>query len=246
MPEKKQADPPRWTEYVPLDDLIPDERNPKNHDGEVLDESIDRFGFTEQVMVDDRTGKLVAGHGRRERLLAARERGEQPPEGVTVDVDGTWKVPVLRGWRSRDDDEAMAYLVAANQITVKGGWNVDPLVAILDQLRGQSDGLLGIGYSEGDVDELLRQSGKLADRQGAFLDDLTNPIGEVPANPMSRAIFQDMRPAELVIAMATEERDEAIALLRKYQADLGCESLGASLLAVLRGFQPIYVAQAEA
>jgi hypothetical protein len=72
-------DQPRWTEYVDVDAIVPDERNPKNHADDVLDESLERFGYTEQVMVDERTGKLVAGHGRRALVLRARAKGGEPP-----------------------------------------------------------------------------------------------------------------------------------------------------------------------
>ncbi|MEU8356488.1 hypothetical protein AB0C27_10810 [Nonomuraea sp. NPDC048882] len=42
---------------------------------------------------------------------------KSPPEGVKIGDDGVWLVPILRGWTSRSDAEAEAYLVAANRLT---------------------------------------------------------------------------------------------------------------------------------
>jgi hypothetical protein len=65
----------RRLEYVPLDDLQPAARNPKRHDLPAIGRSIDTFGYVEPVVLDERTGRLVAGHGRVEQLRAARDGG---------------------------------------------------------------------------------------------------------------------------------------------------------------------------
>ena len=56
-------------EYVPLDQLKKAPRNPKAHSDDIKT-SIGRFGYVEPIVVDERTGCIVAGHGRREALLA--------------------------------------------------------------------------------------------------------------------------------------------------------------------------------
>jgi len=58
---------PRWIDYQPISDVKGAERNPKQHSPE-LGSAIDRFGFADGVILDERTGRLVAGHGRLERL----------------------------------------------------------------------------------------------------------------------------------------------------------------------------------
>lgn len=144
-----------WLEYVPVDDLRPDPRNPKNHAERDLDASMVRFGFTEPIQVDERTGLLVSGHGRRGRVIAARDRGDAAPPGVKVDEAGRWCVPLVRGWRSRDDDEALAYLLAANLISQKGGWHDRLLAPELEHLASTSGGLEGVGIDHAEMAALI-------------------------------------------------------------------------------------------
>lgn len=164
---------PRWTDYVDVDSLVPNPKNPKAHDDDGLDESLDEFGYTEQVMVDERTGMLVSGHGRREMVLRAKAEGGAAPEGIVVDDQGRWLIPVLRGWRSRDDDHAYAYLVAANRHGENGGWIDDLLAQGLQILRDSESGLRGTGISSEQLDDLLAAIAPPGD-----LGDLTTKYGD--------------------------------------------------------------------
>lgn len=145
----------RHLEYVPVDELRPHPENPKLHADDELDASLERFGYTEPVMVDERTGYLVAGHGRRERVLAARAAGKEPPDGVEVDEQGRWTIPTTRGWASADDDEARAYLVTSNRLTELGGWHEGNLAAILVDLEQTRNGLDGVGYNSEQLTDIL-------------------------------------------------------------------------------------------
>lgn len=151
------TDAVRAVEYVPLDDVRPADVNPKGHDHGTLRASFDRFGFVEPIVRDDRTGRLVAGHGRLDQLRMARARdAANPPEGVTLDGDGTWLVPVNVGWSSRDDDEAAAYLIAANRLVELGGWDEQVLTDALTALGDAGDfKLVGTGYSMDDALAML-------------------------------------------------------------------------------------------
>lgn len=146
---------PRWLEYVPIDDLVPDPRNPKDHTIGDLRASLGRFGYTEPISVDERTGMISSGHGRREMLLADRDDGVAAAEGIVVDGEGRWTVPVVRGWHSENDDEALAYLIAANQLTTKGGWNDADLAAALERMTETPLKLDGIGFDQDELDRLL-------------------------------------------------------------------------------------------
>jgi ParB-like chromosome segregation protein Spo0J len=55
-------------EYLPLATLLKAPRNPKDHDIGLLHDSFSRFGFVEPIALNERTGRLVAGHGRQEAL----------------------------------------------------------------------------------------------------------------------------------------------------------------------------------
>lgn len=149
----------RRVEYLRLDDIKPAPRNPKRHDEDAIGASVDRFGLAELPLLDERTGRLVAGHGRWEDLLSRCERGNEPPDGVRVANDGQWMMPVVRGWGSRSDAEAEAYLVASNRLTELGGWNDDALGALLRDLAATDAELLAVtGYDADDLAHLLAAS----------------------------------------------------------------------------------------
>lgn len=76
-------------EYLPLSTLQIAPRNPKRHALDALGASVNRFGFTEPIILDERTGRLVAGHGRRETLLKMRDAGQTPPAGIRAE-GGNW------------------------------------------------------------------------------------------------------------------------------------------------------------
>lgn len=149
----------RRVAYVPLDDLAPAERNAKLHAGATIADSIERFGFVDLPVVDERTGRLIAGHGRREDLLARRARGEAPPDGVTV-RKGVWHVPVVRGWSSDSDAEAEALGIALNRTVELGGWDQGTLAAMLTELAGTEVGFAGVGFEQRELDELLAELGR--------------------------------------------------------------------------------------
>lgn len=144
--------------YMPLGGLPPAAVNPKRHDIEAIVASLDRFGWTNPALLDERTGRLVAGHGRREACISIRARGETPPSGVLVDDDGEWLVPVVRGWASRNDTEAAAYIVADNRLTEAGGWYMTDLAQLLEDVLTDDVTLVEtMGYNDEDLDELLRR-----------------------------------------------------------------------------------------
>ena len=106
---------PRRIEYLALGELEGTPGNPKLHDLDALKASIQRHGLAEVPLRDDRTGRIVAGHGRIDELRAQLLAGESPPDGVRLRADGEWLVPVLVGWRSKSDVDAKHYVIASNQ-----------------------------------------------------------------------------------------------------------------------------------
>lgn len=153
---------PRTVQFVRLSDVTPDPRNPKSHHLETIDQSIGRFGMVDGIVRDDRTGYIISGHGRRKALEAMRDRGETPPEGVKVDPDGEWLVPILTGWASRTDSEAAAALIAMNRTTELGGWVDDELLSMLEDLSTVEDGFKGVGFGADDISDLERKLASLA------------------------------------------------------------------------------------
>jgi ParB-like nuclease domain len=144
-------------EYVALSEVQPATRNPKKHSLPDLIASIKRFGFVQPVAMNEETGKLVAGHGRLEALLAMKEAGEPVPTRV-VEKNGEWYVPVLRGVSFKDEQEAEAFLVADNRLVEVGGWDEQVLGALLTELGSANVGsLVGTGWDTNDIQVLLSE-----------------------------------------------------------------------------------------
>lgn len=140
--------------YARLDQLKDHPQNPKNHSLKDLRESFERFGFAEAITVDGRTGLLVSGHGRVKVLRAMEHEGSAPPSGVLIEPSpdgGHYLVPVQVGWESKDDDEALAFLLAANELTIKAGWIPDLLSPALAQIAVSPMAYIGTGFSSEDL-----------------------------------------------------------------------------------------------
>lgn len=141
-------------EYMDLDALVEAPRNPKKHDIDNIKASMRRFGFTAPPGINETTGKLVAGHGRREALLEMKAACEDAPGRIKV-KGNKWLVPVLRGIAFAKDEEAEAYMLADNRLAELGGYDEVTLVKILSDLNKMADGLIGTGYQPADIDALV-------------------------------------------------------------------------------------------
>lgn len=225
MPPKTKTTtpvPPRRIEYMPLGELRTAEHNPKGHDKPRIAGSISRFGFADAAILDERTGRLVAGHGRYGDLVARKEAGKEPPEGVVVDEHGEWLMPIQRGWASRSDEDAEAFLVAHNRLTETGGWDDSGLLEMLERINDADPELLDVtGYSEDDLEELLTglndEAGDLAGGEGgggledghasetgALLDLVDVTVAEPTAQPKHGQVWRLGRHTLVVAKVMTE------------------------------------------
>jgi len=143
-------------EYIPLTDIVEADINPKDHDIGQIYQSIKRFGFTQPIMMNENTGKLLAGHGRLQTLQQMKQGGEKVPARIK-EKDGEWLVPVLKGISFEDDMEAQAYLIADNRLTELGGWNTGELVDTLQELVEGGFSLDGVGYDFDDLETMVTQ-----------------------------------------------------------------------------------------
>ena len=137
-------------EYLPLSEIVGADINPKDHDIGQIYQSIKRFGFTQPIMMNENTGKLLAGHGRLQTLQTMKQAGEKVPTRIKEKGE-EWLVPVLKGISFEDDMEAQAYLIADNRLTELGGWNTGELIDTLQELVEGGLSLDGVGY---DFDDL--------------------------------------------------------------------------------------------
>lgn len=159
----------RRLDYQDLNTIKPSHTNPKEHQIDNVRASIDRFGYVAPMIIDDRTGRLVVGHGRLESLKARRDAGETPPEGIQTDDTGRWLAPVIHGWASRSDADAAAYLVLDNRQTELGGWDHHALADLLDEI-GDPDLIELTGWDPADLEELLSN-----DDNDDYRPDLVDP-----------------------------------------------------------------------
>jgi hypothetical protein len=113
-------------EYEELGALKRWPKNPKGHSMEFLGEAFKENGFAELPIVDEGTGRMVAGHGRLDKLEAMHKAGESPPERVQV-RGGKWFVPVIRGMTFR---KPAKHLLASNRGVELGGW--EPVLRLPD------------------------------------------------------------------------------------------------------------------
>lgn len=172
----------RRVDYLRLSEIIDAELNVKTHDASGIGRSITAFGLAELPLIDDRTGRLIAGHGRIDDLRERHRTGQTPPEGVGVDDDGEWLVPVQRGWASTDDAHARAYAAASNKLSENGGWDTDLLP---DYLRGLAElDLLDLtGFTETDLAGLLGEDPQIDDDTDVRGDPDDAPA--VPKDPIT-------------------------------------------------------------
>lgn len=171
-----------YVQYVPLTHLEKWPRNPKQHDLPNIKASMVRWGFVTPIAIDERTSRMVAGHGRLEALLELKKEGAPPPRRIRV-LGDEWLVPVLRGCDFKDEREAEAFLIADNKINERGGWDQDALSLIVRDLQVPSAGgsifdFGQLGFSVKEVDKLLR--GPLAGEVGE--DD----VPEKPRVPVTK------------------------------------------------------------
>ncbi|MDA8248911.1 MAG: site-specific DNA-methyltransferase [Rhodospirillales bacterium] len=131
---------PRPLESRPIDSLHPAKRNPRTHSRKQIRQiadSIERFGFTNPILVDD-DDRILAGHGRvaAARLLNLRQ------------------VPVIR-LSGLSKEERRAYVLADNKLALNAGWDQDLLAVELQELIDIGFEVELTGFSLAEIDFTL-------------------------------------------------------------------------------------------
>lgn len=220
----------RWLEPMDIDTIPRATRNAKAHATGAIARSVERFGYVEPMVLDERTGRLVAGHGRLTDLQARRAAGESAPEGVEV-ADDRWQAPVLRGWGSRSDAEADAAALALNRVGEAGGWQHDTLAELLAELAVDPDLLDVTGFDPGDLDNLLAELGDLVELPEQATDAEHAPLlprGD-PAEPRT---VQGLR--EVGLMFSDEDHREYAELLVRLRRQWSLDAAPQVVLRALR------------
>lgn len=155
-------------------------RNPKGHRPEEIADSIDERGFVAPPVLDERTGKFAAGHGRIMGLEILHKRDPaKVPRRIKVDGSGGWLVPVLRGVAFDDAQQAEEYLVADNRLVELGGWQLPGLAAILERIRSRGRLRGVVGYTDTEVERIIREA-----RAGRAIGE--DGVPKPPKNPTTK------------------------------------------------------------
>lgn len=144
----------KFYKYIDIYEVQQADRNAKDHDIGTLTESMIRFGYTQPILIDKKTKKLLAGHGRIKALKTLKERKYDAPKNIFVD-DDKWLVP-CHEVDMENEGEAEAYLIADNRLTELGGWNDELLLESLHSILKDTGSLDGTGWDLEDMDDILK------------------------------------------------------------------------------------------
>ena len=136
--------------------------NPRQGDVDGIRESISANGFYGALVVQRSTGHILAGN---HRYMAAQAEGFDTVPVIYVDVG---------------DDEARHILVVDNRSSDKAENDQALLVAILQGLQNGPQGLVGSGYSDDDLAQLLA-----ADMNDGGALEGEDDVPDAPDEPVS-------------------------------------------------------------
>jgi DNA modification methylase len=189
-------------EYLSPGALKPARRNARTHSRKQIRQiaaSIERFGFTNPVLIDERA-VILAGHG---RVEAAK-------------LLGMPTVPCMRIGNMSEADKR-AYALADNKLALNAGWDDELLAMELQDLMAADLGFdVGItGFSIAEVDRLIDGLAPVEDGDPT-LDALPDPRlvparcrpGDVWRLGANRLICGDARDRQIVHALMDGELAE--------------------------------------
>lgn len=109
-------------EYVPVEQVVLWEDNPKKHVLDSIKQSIIQNGFRDPPTYDETLGALVEGNGRATTLKQMEEEGVEAPRGILVHEEtGQWYMPINFGINAETREKAVAYAIDHNNLTMAGG-----------------------------------------------------------------------------------------------------------------------------
>lgn len=181
-----------------IDKIKEYENNARTHDAQQVQQlvaSIDRWGFTNPVLVDE-DNNLIAGHG---RLEAARALGMK-------------QVPAIIVGTIRNDDDRRALILADNQIAMNAGWDMDKLRAELTHLKSVDVDMNLMGFIKSDLDSIFAKP-----KKGLTHDDAAPAL---PVVPVSRATDVWRLGDHLVMCGSAASMPDILRLMGSDKADM--------------------------
>jgi DNA modification methylase len=189
-------------EHRAVRELIPYVRNARTHSKKQIRQiadSIERFGFTNPVLIGDDDG-IIAGHG---RVAAALLLGLQT-------------VPTVR-LSHLTEAERRAYVLTDNKLALSAGWSNDLLAIELQALIELNFDVELTGFSLAEIDIVLDQA---ADADPAAPDAPEDAIIPVADQAVTRRGDLWQLGRHRLICGDAREPEDYVALLAGEQADL--------------------------
>ena len=124
---------------VPLSSLHPFPGNPRRHgpDIDALVKSVAHYGWTNPILIQRGTGRIIAGHGRYEAAKKA----------------GLAEVPVIE--LDLDDRDASAYTMADNKLAENSEWDFKLLQENLCELDDGAFDMALTGFGEEELKKMV-------------------------------------------------------------------------------------------
>ena len=124
-----------------VDSLVPNERNPRTHTREAVDElarQIEVNGWTNPILVAGKKNHILAGH--RRRLAAIQRKMEFVP---VIDLGHL------------NAKQRRAYIIWDNKSTIDGDWDEELLALELGELRDDGFDLSLTGFDAGELSAIF-------------------------------------------------------------------------------------------
>lgn len=125
--------------WVPIGDIHPWDKNPRDNDAgvEQVAASIKTFGFVNPIIVQLSSNRIIAGHT---RFKASHHLSLKRVRVIFADFD---------------DDKANAYAIADNKLAELSSWDDDILPGLLADLRDKDFDLSTLGFGEEELSNLI-------------------------------------------------------------------------------------------
>jgi ParB-like chromosome segregation protein Spo0J len=188
---------------LPIETLKPYRRNPRTHSKKQIRQianSIERFGFTNPVLVGD-DNEIIAGHG---RVEAAR-------------LLGRTTVPTLK-LSHLGRAERRAYVIADNKLALNAGWDREVLALELQGLIDLEFDLDLTGFSLAELDLVLDEHQESSTEGAQSSDDELPPLTETAVSSLGdvwqigrhRLVCGDAQQAKTLALLMNEDRADLI------------------------------------
>jgi ParB-like chromosome segregation protein Spo0J len=200
---------------VPIESVESHPENPRRGNLEKIATSLETYGQTKSIVVQDSTGYIVAGNHTR---LAAMERlGWKQIAAVRADLP---------------DDEALGYLMMDNAASDDGSYDDTARISILERLQEQGR-IVQAGYSPDDLDDIIAAAKQTATTAiEEFQGGYSETDDEVAERQATRLAGEPMR--EVVLMLSEADYAQFATHVKICQREWGLAGTTATLVEAVR------------